>query len=203
MIDNFVFKRIIWNLKIIVKRKIMNTSIKIAGRKLFIVLTLIFSSIIWQSCSSEKEESKNFDSFYEKNKDKPHVTCFSVPVSLVKMVVIGNDAVKEILNHVDEVKFITYEGKTDSVSLILGELKQCLPSTVYTDLFDVKKGDDNVDVKVREEASVVKEGIMLSADTGSFFAVSLKGQLDIEKVKKLAESIDLNKLKDLAKGSIF
>ncbi|MCE3258643.1 MAG: hypothetical protein K0S12_284 [Bacteroidetes bacterium] len=162
---------------------------------------LITGSLMLSSCSN-KESDKNFDSFYEHNKNKEHVVSVTVPVSVVKMVFIGNDVVKEVLNHVDEIKFITYEGQKDSVAHFMAELNTCLPQTLYMDVIEFKDAGDGMDVKVREEGTKVKEGLLISSDAGSFFVVDLKGELDLEKVKKLAENIDLQKLKEIAKGAI-
>jgi hypothetical protein len=146
-------------------KMILNT----LSKKTIVILNalLISFTVLTVSCSSPAEEVKNFNSFYDKNKSQPHFTTFSVPVSLLKMAVIGNDQVKEILNHVNEVRFISYEGK------------------------------------VREDGDRVKELLILSVESGSFFAVCIEGDLDLANVKSLVEAIDISKLKDLAKGSIF
>jgi hypothetical protein len=167
------------------------------------ISVLFFTGALFTASCSPKESEKNFDSFYEHNKNRENVISVSVPVSVVKMVFMGNDIVKEVLDHVDEIKFITYEGKKDSIASLMTELKSCLPARVYTDVIELKNESDDMDVKVREEGAKVKEGVLISSDTGSFFAVDLKGELDLEKVKKLVENIDLKKLKEIAKNAIL
>jgi hypothetical protein len=180
-------------------KMILNT----LSKKTIVILNalLISFTVFTVSCSSPAEEVKNFNSFYDKNKSQPHFTTFSVPVSLLKMAVIGNDQVKEILNHVNEVRFISYEGKADSTTLFINELKTSTKD--YRELMDLKNSVANGNVKVREDGDRVKELLILSVESGSFFAVCIEGDLDLANVKSLVEAIDISKLKDLAKGSIF
>ncbi len=160
----------------------------------FLLILMLSTTVLAQSCLAKKNTG-TFETFYDKYKKRDGFVSFNLPPSLAGLFTGKDDKeLKQLLNSIDDVKFMIYDSKQDSVKYFAEELKRCLPSHMYDDLLLINSGGDNVAFKIQMKDDKVTELVILVIDNTGIFAMSVQGEMPLEKVKQIASSAEVNKI---------
>ncbi len=164
--------------------------------KTFVILLMITPLLTTQVFA---KADRSFGDFYHKYAETDGFITFSIPASLVGFFVDKEEAdFHDLLSQVKQIRFMIYDGedhKPARRNAYLKELKQSIPASGYEDLMIIKDGCDEVRFKIRENRKTINELLMVITAEESFVVMSIKGSLDQKQMKKLSESIDIQKVK--------
>ena len=167
--------------------------------KLLSITILLLATII-QSCSAHKNKGTYTD-FYKEYKRKNEFVSFNIPPGLFGLFISKDDKeLKQFFKSLDDIKILSYENNADSVKYFTSELKKKLPSKFYNDLMVINDGGDKVEFKIRERDNKVNELLIIVTGDNSFSVVSIKGEIELDKVTELSKTIDIKGLKHLNKN---
>lgn len=161
--------------------------------KLLLIAALV-TTVMTQSCLAKKNTG-SFSNFYSQCRERDGFVTFNLPPSLAGLFVGKDDKdLKKLLSNINDVKFMIYDNKKDSVRYFADELKRNLPGHTYEDLLLVNSGCSNVAFKIHMKDNLVTELIIMAIDKDGLFAMSVEGAIELEKVKQLVSSVEVSNI---------
>ncbi|MFH1319540.1 MAG: DUF4252 domain-containing protein [Bacteroidota bacterium] len=168
--------------------------------KFFLTSLIACTFIFTQNCANEKEK-ESFVQFYKKYNGEDGFISINLPPGLIRLFVDKEDKeLKQILKDLDDIRILIYSEKINdgrTSASYLKELDKILSSRDYKDLMVIREGQEVIKFKIRENENKVSELVVVVTDDKEFVALSLSGSIDIEKVKGISKSIDIEGIKQL------
>jgi hypothetical protein len=145
-------------------------------------------------------QSDAISKFFDKYVDDEQFTVVYISPKMMEMVVDlseeeGDAAeVDEVLSGIKGIRILTTEQNTlqyykEALSVL--ELNQ------YEVLMQVRDGDENVRFLVKDEGPRVKELLLLVGGEDDFVLISFVGDIDLKKISKLGDKMDIEGLEHL------
>jgi len=168
--------------------------------KNLIMVLLLATSPIWaQNPIMEK---------YAGNDDFTTVTISPKMFQLIGMAGLADEEpeMAELINGLTGLKILVYENEEGknrfNAQSLYSEAINTLVGKRFEELMDVKDGDDNVKFLIDDNGSFIQELLMLVGSEDEFVMINITGNIDLEQIGKISESIDvkgfdhLDKLKE-------
>ena len=161
---------------------------------LFLFVLSIASVVTAQNDAIEKYFSKYID-------DERFTVVYISPkmFSMVaKMDIEDMDPeVKDIISDLEGLRILTTEFNTNS---LYNEAMKTIDMNVYELLMKVRDGEENVHFLVKEgENDKIRELLLLVGGNDQFVLLSFVGNIDLSKISKLANSMDIDGFEHLEK----
>lgn len=160
-----------------------------------LIIFFIFSVFQIQA----KENLKNYNQFYQTNKNNEGVFSFYLPVVLLRGFLDANDEeIDPLIKKTYSVSVFISDNTSESMRK---DLHKHLPSSLYNDLMIMKDGSSTVTFKTRMKNDTLEEILMLATDKKSLVVLNLVGEFTKDDAKKIAKSI--NRAKQNGQGFTF
>ena len=174
-------------------------------KKLFF-LTLIAIGMAFQASGQADAISQYFDQYM--NDDRFNMVYVSPKMFelAARMDIESDDLDPEVMSILEDLKglrVLSYEneeGASKGEALQLyKEAREKINIAEYEELLVARDGDENVHILVKNEGDIVSELLMLIGGDGEFTMLSFVGNIDLKKVGKLANMLELDGMEHLNK----
>jgi len=161
-----------------------------------IVFVLLLAAISINSFGQKDAITRFFDKYIDDEK----FTVVYISPKMMEMVVTmadeGEDAdeVNEILGGIEGIRILTTEENTLQY---YKEAVSTLQLNEYELLMQVRDEGENVRFFVKDEGPKVQELLLLVGGSDSFVLMSFVGNIDLKKISKLGDSMDIEGLEHL------
>ncbi len=108
---------------------------------------------------------------------------------------------KEITSQLKSIRILTADEPvgTKQNRSFYEEVLAALPKSLYKDLMIVKDGDEEIKFLIREEGQKISEFVMVIGGGEEAVLISLHGDIDLETISKLSNSMNIQGLEHLEK----
>ncbi len=167
--------------------------------KSMIILGLI--SMTLSSTCVAANDPVAFKEFYNKYKSEDGFISVNVPIGLIGLFVNSEDQdLNDLMDNIDDIHFLIYNGESRNGSQLAGELKDKLKPRWYRDFMIENEGDEKIEFKVRADRKLIHEVVMIVSSNDTFVVMSIVGEITPEQVKELSKSIDLDGINGLSRS---
>ena len=119
-----------------------------------------------------------------------------------RMEIESDDIDQEVIDIIKELKglrVLSYEGEGGEAIAFYKEAKSMIDLSKYEELITARDGDENVHIMFQGSGDIVNELFMLIGGDDTFTMLSFVGNIDLKKVGKLANMMDIDGLEHLEK----
>ncbi len=140
------------------------------------------------------------DQLFEKYADTDGFTTISFSSGLMKMVADMDDEKDDnsILRKIDEVRILTSDNENSGLNFY-EEIVSDLAVDEYEELITIKDKDTNVKIWIKEDAGIIRELILVSGGLDDNALIIVRGEIELNKLSGLGESLNVNGLSVLNK----
>jgi hypothetical protein len=162
------------------------------------ILVLVFGLLISNISFSQSNAIDKFFSSYENN---PEFTTVFVSQKMFEMVakVTSESKSAEIRDLVKDIKGLKILKTSKDALKYYAEASRKIPTSEYEVLMTVKDGGDNVKFLTKGNGDIIDELLLLVGGNQDFILMSFVGKLDLNKISKLANKLDINGTEHLGK----
>ncbi len=158
---------------------------------LIMILAATFAAIANDNDTSSRKVIKSL----KHSEDEMTRITISKPLLWIASWFMNDDESKEfkwILKSIRKIKVLVYEGDNlDKKNRLFNNASRMIDSNKYEDLVYINEGSSEVSVRIREKKGKIKEFFVLVNDDETFALVSIKGKLDMNKLKEVLKTLDL------------
>ena len=155
------------------------------------IRTLVISSLLLVfSCGSYN----SMDSFYNAHKNDNQVTAVRVPQFMLSLLGTISPEMKSLIGNTKDLRYMQFPSATAARTQFLNAEMNNITGNSFIEVY--RKNDDlrrNV-VSVREKKSAVKEILIYTNNNLNASFLYFKGNFDPEKVRKMAQNEDFQKI---------
>ncbi len=153
---------------------------------------IVFVATAMFSLSVFAQESA-LNKFFDKYEDEDNFISINLSTNLLNKMVSDKDA-KEALDGIEKLKILAYSAKQgdDAGERYYQEVKKAIPNKQFEDLMVIKSDEGQVNFKIHEEGDKVTELVLIAGSNEGFVLLSLLGDIDIDKLSELGESMDID-----------
>ena len=119
-----------------------------------------------------------------------------------RMEIESDEIDQEVIDIIKELKglrVLSYEGEGSEALGFYKEAKSTIDLNAYEELITARDGDENVHIMYKGSGDLVNELFMLIGGDDTFTMLSFVGNIDLKKVGKLANMMDIDGLEHLDK----
>ncbi len=173
-------------------------------KKLFL-LTVVALGFAFQATGQNDAISKYFDQYMNDERFNMVYVSPKMFELAARMDIESDDLDPEVVSILEELKglrVLSYEGNEGSENEALQfykEAREKIDINSYEELLVARDGDENVHILVTSEGDIVSELLMLIGGKDEFTMLSFVGNIDLKKVGKLANMLDINGMEHLNK----
>ncbi len=140
------------------------------------------------------------DQLFEKYADTDGFTTISFSSGLMKMVADMDDEGDDnsFLRKIEEVRIITSDEENAGLNFY-EEIVKDLPADEYEELITIKEKDTNVKIWIKEDAGIIRELILVSGGMDDNVLIIVRGEITLNEISGLGESLNVNGLSVLSK----
>ncbi|MCD6597739.1 MAG: DUF4252 domain-containing protein, partial [Bacteroidales bacterium] len=140
------------------------------------------------------------DKLFEKYADTDGFTTISFSSGLMKMVADMDDEKDDnnILRKIDEIRILTSDNENSGLNFY-EEIVSDLAVDEYEELITIKDKDTNVKIWIKEDAGIIRELILVSGGLDDNALIIVRGEIELNKLSGLGESLNVNGLSVLNK----
>ena len=107
---------------------------------------------------------------------------------------------QNIVGRLDGLKVLSYKPKgTDDHFNFYDEIIKTFPMSAYTNLMEVNESGENIRFYVRKNGAKIGELLMIVKEHDETTALSITGDIDLNSISKLGQSIHLEGMEKLEK----
>lgn len=103
----------------------------------------------------------------------------------------------ELVKGLTGIKVLTYEKSGTKIKAIYEEVLKNIPKGLYKELMVVKSENTNVKFLIHKENNKIMELVLLVSEENQFALISITGDIDLKKVKKLSKQMNIKGLDNL------
>lgn len=162
------------------------------------IFSFIIATLLSISAYSQNNAIEKFFSNYENNDDFTVVYVSPKMFQMVAKVTKDTDKA-EISDLVKDVKGLIILTSENNSAKYYNEAIKKIPVSEYEVLLTVKEKNQNVRFLTKGTADVIDELLLLVGGADEFVLMSFVGKLDLNKIAKLAEKLDINGSEHLKK----
>jgi pentose-5-phosphate-3-epimerase len=164
--------------------------------KAFLAIALFFSIVSFAQLASDK--------LFEDHYGKKGVTSFVINKSMFQLFANVNSSTelqefKEIVSQLDKIVIMTVESDEEQPKRaedFYKKTKGSIPKS-YKQMMHVKKEKETVTIYLDEKNDKIRELVMLIGEPNSTVLLSISGNIDLEKLAKLSEMMDISGFENL------
>ena len=165
-------------------------------------MRLILFSIMISLASLANAQNDAIEKYFSKYLDDERFSVVYISPKMFSMVASLeiedlDPEVKEIINQLEGLRILTTEFNTNS---LYNEAMETIDMKEYELLMKVRDGEENVHFLVKEgEQNKIRELLLLVGGNEQFVLLSFVGNIDLSKISKLANSMDIDGMEHLEK----
>ena len=169
-------------------------------RVLAIALLLIPGSIMAQS---------EFNKLYEKYAGQDGVTSINISPEMFKLLssIDMNDSAEEskdaqnVMQQLKGLKMLVYENSEGkSIKRFYDDIKNTMPLNNYTELMTVNDSDSDIKFLIKKEGeNLISELLMIVKSADEVLIMSMVGDLDMNTISEIGNSLDMKGMDNLEK----
>lgn len=164
-----------------------------------IVFTLAITLLSLQVMSQKDAIDRLFDK-YAGQDGFTTVIISSKMFSLFSDIEVEDDEFIEMMNSLKSIRILaTDEDAPDSNLNFYEEVMKDLDMDEYEELMVVKDKDQDVKFLIRESNGKIAELLLVAGGSGENALISIRGDIDLKNISKLAKSMDVKGLENLEK----
>ncbi len=166
---------------------------------LFFIITFICSIPMLQA-QNEDAIVKFFDRYMEAAEDgeDEDVTIVYISGRIFGMIADSDEdeEVQELIKNLTGLRIMSID--RDGTELYK-EATEKFDKNQYESLMTIRDGGEKVDFFILEEGNIIKELLLLVSSKDSFVMISFLGEIDLDTISKLANSVDMDGMEHLDK----
>lgn len=108
------------------------------------------------------------------------------------------EAIMEVVDDLKSLRVLTTEDN-ENAGKYYNEALNMINTNEYEVLLTVRDGDENVQFLIKDQGDVINELLLLVGGEGEFVMVSFVGNIDLDKISKLAKKLDVDGVEHLDK----
>ena len=142
--------------------------------------------------------------FFTKYADDERFTVVFISPKMFQMVakIETNDpdwnTVREVIQNLGGLRVLTVDSISDGLALYKEALTK-VPVNEYSELLTVRDGQENVRIWIKDKGNIIEELLLLVGSPDEFVLLSFVGNIDLDKISKLAKTMDINGMEQLEK----
>lgn len=142
--------------------------------------------------------------FFTKYADDERFTVVFISPKMFQMVakIETNDpdwnTVREVIQNLGGLRVLTVDSISDGLALYKEALTK-VPVNEYSELLTVRDGQENVRIWIKDKGNIIEELLLLVGSPDEFVLLSFVGNIDLDKISKLAKTMDINGMDQLEK----
>ena len=160
------------------------------------ILLLTLSLVFTITLSAQENVIDKYFSAYQKDKNFTKISITSAMFDFFNELDAEDPEEKEILealSKIEGIKGLIKENADNSMSLYNEALKK-VSGGAYVELMTVEDPEENLKFMIREEGEKIAELLLLNGPKNRFLIMTLYGEIDLNKMYKIAKAMDLKGL---------
>ena len=140
-------------------------------------------------------QGSQIDDFFEKFSDKEGYTVITFTKEMFELYSNKGNSRQDkdsanVSGAITLMKMLTVNSDTKKSESFSKELQSVLPQNKYKKLMEIKEAGSNITFLIRQEGNRIKEFIM-TIDGASPMLIYIKGDMDLDQLSKLSDSMDI------------
>lgn len=162
-------------------------------KKLSLIFTLLVGFV-----SASFGQADAIEKYFQKYMDDQDFTMVYVSPKMFQMLskVTSDEIESEVKDIIDDLKGLRILTTEKNPSMFYKEAKSMINTKEYEILMTVRDGEDNVEFLVKDEGDIINE-LLLLVGGDDFVLMSFVGNIDLDKIAKLSNSIDIDGIEHL------
>ncbi len=165
-------------------------NIRIAFCSVFFAINCLFIS-----CTRDINKTASFRDIFDHYRDQQGITAFSIPPSLVGLIMSqsdeGDNALTSLMKDLSDFKMILLEetvknqGMEDEIFHVINDFTL---RNGFNDFFIMRNREENIMIRVKENKDMISEAIILFTGEEGLTVINLRGNIKPENIAKLLDS---------------
>ncbi|MDE1191071.1 MAG: DUF4252 domain-containing protein [Arachidicoccus sp.] len=149
-------------------------------------------------------QSDAINKFFSQYENDDNFTVVSISPKMFKMMskINWNDVGQDVKQTISQITSLRLLETEKNAQQIYKDAARKLNIASYEELMTVRDEGDNVKFLVKENNNIISELLMLVGSNDDFVLMSITGNIDLDKIAKLGETLniqDMDKLKNIKK----
>lgn len=158
--------------------------------------SVIFAIIcLFISCTRDINKTASFRDIFDHYRDQQGITAFSIPPSLVGLIMSqsdeGDNDLATLMKDLSAFRIIILE-KNEKNQVMEDELFHVINDFTlrngFNDFFVMRNSEENIMIKVKEDKNMISEAILLFTGEEGLTVINLRGNIKPENIAKLIDS---------------
>ncbi len=165
-------------------------------------IKLVVLGVIMAFVTSAHAQSDAIQRYFEKYMDDPRFDMVYISPKMFNMVskieLEGDDADRDIMDIIKDLKglrVLSYDGP--EAPTYYKEAKDKINLNEYSELITARDGDENVNIRVKDNGDIVSELLLLVGGSNDFALISFVGNIDLKKIGKLGKVLNIQHIDEL------
>jgi len=157
-----------------------------------ISLALLF---IFISCTRDINKTESFRDIFDYYRDQEGVTAFSIPPSLIGLILSRSDEseneLASMMKDLSVFKMILLEESIENQGIkdnMYNVINGFTLRNGFNDFFIIRSSEENMIIRVKESKEIISEAIIMFLGEEGFTVINLRGNINPENIAKLLNS---------------